>query len=172
MPTQLDSSVFDTPTAAWGVDVLPQSLHHFLATPARIPKDCANSWPVAGCHPIQKQNVILQFIYNIYICTNRNWHVVVRLLPYFYSLETWCSLHEASASRFNAQALPNSPRRPTRPWPQLSSIFWRRKTTSERHYRVTTSWHVIVSFNYLAWLKIVSTHHVYIYIYIYIYVYI
>ena len=51
----------------------------------------------------------------------------------------------AGASHSNAQALPDSHRLPTRPWPQLSSYSWRHKTTSERHYR-----HVIMSFNRLA----------------------
>ena len=70
---------------------------------------------------------------------------MVLLLIYFYSLETWCSLHEAGASHSNAQALPNSPRLPTRPGPQLSCFPWQQRTTSERHYR-----HVIMSFTHLA----------------------
>ena len=76
----------------------------------------------------------------IYVCkTDMYLYAITMLLPYLYSVVTSRSLHVTSGSHFNAQALPNSHRRLTTPWRPLSSLFWRRKTTSERHYRVTTN---------------------------------
>ena len=96
-------------------------------------------WPAVSV--TAKFNLAFGRPVQIHVSQPYSYHISIN----FFFLETRCSLHVAGASHSNAQALPDSHRLPTRPWPQLSYYSWRHKTTSERHCR-----HVIMSFNRLA----------------------